>query len=275
MATGTTKLSNLVNPQVMADMISEDLDKKIKISPLATIDTTLQGQAGDTITVPKYAYIGEAEDVAEGVAIGTTVLTASSTTAKVKKAAKAIEITDESMLSGYGDPIGEAKNQLQLSVAGKVDTDCMEALRGATLKYDGVASVISYDGIVSAVDLFEEEDQEPKVIFVHPKQLTQLRKDADFKDINKYPLQTVMTGVIGEIAGCQVVPSKRVALNTAETGYECPIVKEKALTIYLKRGVEIETDRDILKKTTVISVDEHYTAVLSNESKTVLATFKK
>ena len=275
MAAGTTKLANLVNPQVMADMISADLDKKIKISPLAVIDTTLQGQAGDTITVPKYTYIGEAEDVAEGVAIGTTVLTASTTTAKVKKAGKAVELTDESVLSGYGDPIGEANTQLQNAVAGKVDTDCMEALRKATLKYDGIAGAISYDGVVSAVDLFEEEDQESKVLFVHPKQLTQLRKDADFKDINKYPLQTVMTGVIGEIAGCQVVPSKRVAENEAATGYECPIVKEGALTIYLKRGVEVETDRDILKKTTVISVDEHYTAVLSNESKVVLATFKK
>lgn len=275
MATGTTKIANLINPQVMADMISAELPKKIKISPLAIIDDTLQGQAGDTITVPKYAYIGEAEDVAEGVAMGTTVLTASSTSAKVKKAGKAVELTDESVLSGYGDPVGEANTQLQNAVAGKVDTDCMSALRKATLKYDGVAGAISYDGVVSAVDLFEEEDQEPKVIFVHPKQVTQLRKDADFKDINKYPLQTVMTGVIGEVAGCQVVPSKRVALNTGGTGYECPIVKQGALTIYMKRGVEVETDRDILKKTTVISVDEHYTAVLSNESKVVLATFKK
>lgn len=275
MATGTTKITNLVNPQVMADMISYELEKKIKISPLATIDTTLQGQAGDTITVPKYAYIGEAEDVAEGVAMGTTVLTASSTQAKIKKAGKAVELTDESILSGYGDPLGEANSQLKLSIAGKVDSDCMTALRGATLRYDGVANVISYDGIVSAVDLFEEEDQETKVMFIHPKQITQLRKDADFKDINKYPLQTVMTGVIGEIAGCQIVPSKRVNENSDGTGYECPVVKTGALTIYLKRGVEVETDRDILKKTTVVSVDEHFVAVLSNESKVVLATFKK
>ena len=74
--------------------------------------------------------------------------------------------------------------------------------------------------------------------------------------------------------------------------YACPIVivstedpneaadadgvseEEAALTIYMKRDVEIESDRDILAKTTVISADEHYTAVLSNESKVVLAKFK-
>ena len=47
-----------------------------------------------------------------------------------------------------------------------------------------------------------------------------------------------------------------------------------ALTIYMKRNVEVETDRDILAKTTVISADEHYGVALSNESKVVVATFK-
>lgn len=50
-----TKLANLVNPEVMADMISAKLPKKIKFSPIAKIDNTLSGQPGNTITVPKYA----------------------------------------------------------------------------------------------------------------------------------------------------------------------------------------------------------------------------
>ena len=107
-----TKLANLVDPEVMADMVSATLPKKIKFTPIAHIDTTLVGQPGDTITVPKYAYIGDAEDIAEGVAMGTTVLTASTTKATVKKAGKGVEITDESVLSGYGDPLGNATDQL-------------------------------------------------------------------------------------------------------------------------------------------------------------------
>lgn len=274
-----TKLANLVNPQVMADMISAGLPAKIKFTPLAKVDNTLAARPGNTITVPKYAYIGEAEDVAEGVAMGTTVLTASTTEATVKKAGKAVELTDEAVLSGYGDPVGEATNQLKMSVADKVDSDCYTALKGASLVYDGSAGVISYEGVVKAVDLFEEESDNAKVMLVHPKQITALRLDADFKDINKYPLQTVMTGVIGEIAGCQVVASKKVALEGGN--YICPIIitggednEQPALTLYMKRDVELETDRDILAKTTVISVDEHYTAVLSNEAKVVVAKFK-
>lgn len=294
---GMTKLSNLVNPQVMADMVSATLPKKIKFSPFAKVDTSLAGQPGDTITVPKYAYIGDAEDVAEGVAIGTVVLTASTTTAQVKKAAKAVEITDEAALSGYGDPVGEAANQLTMAIAAKVDNDCYEALKGATLQYDGSAKIISYEGIVDAVDKLGDETDAGvnKIIFVHPSQVTQLRKDPNFLDINKYPITNgvIMSGTIGSIAGCRVVKSKKVSLDAGNAYYLNPIMVDdsadpnedpaadktatvsSALTIYLKRDVNTETDRDILKKTTVLSADEHYTAVLSNESKVVLAKFKK
>jgi hypothetical protein len=51
-------------------------------------------------------------------------------------------------------------------------------------------------------------------------------------------------------------------------------VSAPALTIYLKRDAATESDRDILAKTTVISADEHYVAVLSNDSKVVLAMYK-
>ena len=280
-----TKLTNLINPEVMGQMISASLPNAIKFSPIAKIDTTLVARPGNTITVPKFKYIGDAEDVAEGVAMGTVVLTATSTEATVKKAGKAVELTDESVLSGYGDPVGETTKQIKVAIAAKIDNDCLEALAKTTLTVDETAGVISYDGVVRAVDKFEEEDMSPKLLFIHPKQVTQLRLDPDFKDINKYPLQTVMTGVIGEIAGCQVIPSRKIKLNSASTGYENYIVKTStdeageevtpALTIYLKRNVELEDDRDILAKTTVISADEHYVAHLSNESKVLKVTFKK
>ncbi|MDQ0150572.1 N4-gp56 family major capsid protein [Eubacterium multiforme] len=289
MATGTTKLENLIDPQVMADMIDGQIGKKIVVTPFAKIDTTLQGKPGDTITVPAYAYIGDAEDVAEGVEAGTTVLTASTTKAKVKKAMKAVEITDEALLSGYGDPLGQATGQLSKSLASKVDNDCMSALLGVkTLVYDGSASKISYNGIVDAIDLFDEEVSSKKVMFVNPKQITTLRKDPDFIDVNKYGNKVMMTGEIGSIAGASVVPSKKVVLDSTSAFYSCPIVvleenseaniqnqEVPALTIYLKRNVNLEKERNTLGRKTILSVDEFYTAVVSNPSKVVLAKFKK
>ena len=285
MANQTTMIADLINPHVMADMISAKIASKIVVAPFAKIDNTLVGVPGDTITVPQYAYIGDAEDIAEGVAAETVKLTASTTTAKVKKAMKAVELTDEAVLSGYGNPVGETNNQLAKAIASKVDVDAMAALQGAQLIYDGSASAIKYSGIVDAIDLFDEEVNTDKVIFVHPKQVTQLRKDSDFISADKYPGNVVMTGEIGMIANCRVVPSKKVPLDEGGANYMCPIVKlngdaetedeAAALTIYLKRDTNVETDRVSLARKTDISVDKHYTVALSNTSKVVLAKFKK
>lgn len=264
-----TKLANLVNPEVMADMIRAELPKKIKVSPLAVIDNTLAGRPGDTITVPKFGYIGDAKDVEEGVAITIAQMSKSTTTAKVKKAGIGVELTDEAVLSGYGDPVGEANRQLLMSIASKIDTDAMTALGTASMSHDisGQSKIISYEAVVDAIDKFEEEDYEAKVIFVHPKQVTQLRKDPNFLSLDKYPVPVIMNGVIGTVAGCQVVVSKRV--DSSSSKYVNPIVKAGALTIYMKRNAMVETDRDILKKTTVITADEHYTVALSDDSKVV------
>jgi len=282
MANQTTMIADLINPQVMADMISAKVPAKLVVAPFAKVDTTLAGIPGNTITVPQYAYIGDAEDIAEGIAAETVKLATSTTEVTVKKAMKAVELTDEAVLSGYGNPVGETNNQLAKAIASKVDSDAMTALQGAQLVYDGSAAVIKYTGVVDAIDLFDEEVNTEKVIFVHPKQVTQLRKDADFISADKYTGDVVMTGEIGRIANCRVVPSKKVPL--AEGVYACPIVKlnndaeteedAAALTIYLKRDTNVETDRVSLSRKTDISVDKHYAVALSNTAKVVLAKFK-
>lgn len=283
MANETTKLADLINPEVMADMISAKVEKKIVVAPFAKVDTTLVGVPGNTITVPKYGYIGDAEDVAEGIACGTVKLSTDSTTATVKKAMKAVDLTDEAVLSGYGNPVGETNNQLAKAIAAKVDSDALEALMGAKLIYDGKSAVISYEGVVNAIDVFDEEVNSEKVIFVNPKQVTQLRKDPDFISADKYTGQVVMTGEIGMIANCRIVPTKKVVLDGTRKFYRCPIVKlnndtdseedAAAITVYLKRDTNVETERDTLMRTTTISVDKHYTVALTNESKVVLANF--
>lgn len=290
MANQTTKIADLINPQVMADMISAKIQKKIVVAPFAKIDTTLVGVPGNTITVPKYGYIGDAEDVAEGVAAGTVKLSTSSTTVTVKKAMKAVELTDEAILSGYGNPVGETNNQLAKAVAAKVDNDAMDALQEATLIYDGSAAGISYNAIVDAVDLFDEEVNSEKVMFINPKQVTVLRKDSNFISADKYTGQVILTGEIGMIANCRIVPSKKVPVvkvgdSTKVDCYACPIVKlnsdaeteddAAALTIYLKKDTSVETERNTLARLTDVSVDKHYAAALTNESKVVLAKIKK
>lgn len=276
-----TTISEMVNPKVMADMISAKISQKIVVAPFAKVDDSLMGVAGDTIVVPQYSYIGDAADVAEGNEVETTKLVTTTTEATIKKAMKAVELSDEAVLSGYGNPVGETNNQLAASIAAKVDSDAMQALLSATVTYTA-NDIISYDSIVDAIDKFGEESGSKKVMFVHPSQLTQLRHDADFISSEKYTGDVLITGEVGMIANTRIVPSKKVPLSGGV--YTCPIVKIEedaetedetpALTIYLKRDTNVETERHSLKRVTDISVDKFYTVVLSNEAKVVLAKFK-
>lgn len=294
MATNTTKLTNLVDPQVMADMISATLPYQLRFSKIASIDNTLQNRAGDTLSVPKFGYVGAAADVSEGTAMNLSQMSTTTDTVTVKKIGKAIELTEEAIISGHGDVLGEAAKQIGMALAQKVDADCQAALEGATTVYKNTTANISYAGVVNALDLFADEQDTQKIMFVHPSQVTQLRLDTNFIDYNKYPQQVMFTGEIGQIAGVRVVKSKAVT-KTAVDSVQCyinPIVvteardpkeavtedkfanSNPALTIYMKKGVALKTDEDILASTIVLAATEHYVASLSNDSKVVVAKFK-
>ena len=281
-ATGMTKMAQMIDPEVMAPMISAKIEKAIVATPFAKIDTTLAGQAGDTITVPKYIYIGDAEDLAEGVNADKTQLTTTSANYKVKKAVKQVELTDEAVLSGYGNPVGETNSQLAKSIASKIDNDVMDALKGAQVGYNGSDDGISYNEVVNAIDILREEENVPKVMFIHPAQVSALRKDANFISNDKYPNNVIMKGEIGMIANTRIVATKK-AVNDAKTYFYNPIVElnpesqtgdeVSAVTIFLKRDTNVETQRELNNYTTLIGADKHYVVGLTDESKVVVAKF--
>ena len=47
-----TKISDIINPEVMANVIEAKIEAQCKITPYAHVNTDLQGVPGDTLTVP-------------------------------------------------------------------------------------------------------------------------------------------------------------------------------------------------------------------------------
>ena len=213
-----TKLNNLINPEVMGAMIGAKIDAQLKLTPYAKVDTTLVGVPGDTKTVPSWNYIGDAENVAEGAEVGLSTLTASSTTFTIKKAMKAVGITQEAVNSGLGNPIAQAETQLAKAIAGKVDNDVLDAVyTGKNVYAASALAAIAYGGLVDAIAKFEdEEDGIDKVIFIHPAQEATLLKDSDFLSADKFTAGVAVNGAIGKIAGAWVKKSKKVRLVTHE-----------------------------------------------------------
>lgn len=291
MASTVTKKADIIIPQVMGEMIGAKIEALAKITPYAKVDTTLVGVPGDTKTVPSWNYIGDAVDVAEGGEVETTKLTASSTTFTIKKAMKSVAITQESVNSGMGDPIGQAETQLAKSIVGKVDNDLMAAAYTSTNTYTAGA-IIGYAPIVAAVCQFEdEEDGIDKVMFIHPNQEAQLLVDPDFLSADKFAAGVAVNGAIGKIAGCWVKKSKKVKTtgSGAATVYECPIIKLEpdspeteytenelaALTIFLKAETKVDAEWFPKKQQTDVTACKYYGVALTNAAKVIVAKFLK
>lgn len=210
-----TKTTTLVNgdvfdPQVVSDMINAKVKKKAVMTGYIKVDTTLEGAPGSTVTVPKWGYIGAAADYAEGETIDTTKMAFTTSQYKIKKIGKGVRLTDEAQLSGYGDPMGTATNQVALSISEKLDNDRVAVLYESKNAVDATAAALKYSAIVDGVDAFGEEEDSRKVILIHSKQKTQLRKDSDFLSADKYESGVLASGAIGRIAGCDVVVSNKV-----------------------------------------------------------------
>lgn len=275
-----TKIENIINPEVMADMISAELPNALQVSKLYKVDRTLTGKAGNTITVPQWAYIGAADDLAEGVEGEVTQMTATDKDYTVKKAVKNVELTDEALLSGYGDPKGEAVRQLKLAIADKVDNDGIALLKaitsgdGGALYVQSEATALTYDVVCEALDKFSDEEQGgDKILLVDAQGIKDLRKDTHFFD--KYSdtgVAMMASGVIGRIAGCEVVISNK--LNPQDgTKHKAFVMKPSAITAFIKRDVTVETSRNILAKTTTISADEHYVCAIEDMTKLVVVEY--
>ena len=271
-----TKIAQLVNPEVMADMVSAKLPKMIKFTPLAYVERELVGQPGNTITVPKWEMSADAKDIAEGEAIVPDQLTTAKSTMTIKKAGKGIELTDEAILSGYGDPIGQATHQIALAIANKVDNDLIvEAKKATQFVAEAPTTGAALD---KALAVFADEEDARYVALVNPEDAIALRADTAKEWVrgSEIGADIVISGTFGEAHGVQIVRSKKVdkgkgflvKVSAVETDTD-DVAKYGAFVINLKRDVAIETDRDILKKTTVITGDEHYGVYLYDPTKVV------
>lgn len=263
-----TKLANLVDPEVMAPIISAQLPKAIKFGGIAPIDSTLEGQPGSTITVPRYKYIGDATDVAEGAAIDYTALTTETDQWAIKKAGKGVKITDEAALSGYGDPEGEAQRQIRMSIASKIDNDILETAQTATLTVQAAVDLDLIDKLestfVDAPDNFEDVDT-TGVLFLSYKDAAKLRKEAaqNWTRASELGDNILISGAFGEVLGWEVVRSQKIADGTGIA------VKSGALKTFVKRGLLAERERDMDHKLTKFNADQHYSVALVDESRIV------
>lgn len=260
-----TLLENLLDPQVVADYIDQKLIDAIRFSPLARVDYTLVGRPGDQVTLPFYRFAGAAEAVNEGEDIPIARISQGTKTVTITKVGRAIEFTDEALLSGYNNDIAEeAAKQVVMAVNDKIEADLITAMgTGATMTHTINTAAQGYDpaeSIADALTKFGEDIDGQKVIVIPPEFYADLRKSRYWIPNTEIGANAIIRGTIGMVHGCQVVPSNRLtdAYGTGGSGSggaaakQAYIVKPGALAIFMKRDTLVEFDRDKLCQTNFI-----------------------
>ena len=267
----TTKIADLVNPEVMADMINAELEAKLRATQFYKVDRTLTGRAGDTITVPTWKYIGPADTVPEAAPARIVRMETSMVSYTVKKAVIAVELTDEAVLSGHGDPLGEATRQLRMSIQDKMDWDGVELLQGINETNGNVLklkdNLIQYENVIDALHLLERDNEEQSIkcfLMAHHETVKAIRKSPQFLDVGgSLRDSTLQSGTVGTLAGAQIIISNKLTEN------EAYLLTPLCLTAFMKRDIIVGSEYDLIHSMTRIASNCHYVIAIEYYDKLV------
>lgn len=265
-----TNLANLINPQVFADLIAAKFPGKLVVGQFADMGNTLENQPGDTITFPAWNALTEMAELTESVAMGTEALGQTSTTATVKEFGKAVEVSDKALLSGLGDPLGQAAEQFAILAARRIDKSLIDiavsTVGTSPLQVTSNSTNLTTTVLVNAIAQFGDiEPDEFDGLVIHSRQRADMLKDSNFIDASKLGGDGVLRrGQIGSLYGVPVFTSDRVTTVDIDAGapvdlrYQALLLKKGALGLVYKRRPIVESDRDILKRTNVLTTNVHY-----------------
>lgn len=296
MADDITTSADLIVPEVWADAVGPTILGKAVMAPLADQDDQLVGQPGDSVTFPKFGYIGDAEDLTEGVAMEADGLTMTDSRAVIKEVGKLVKLTDTATLTALGNPNSQARVQIALSVARKIDADLIAAAVYTHTNGGGgdeepttaplsiaTTGPFSWNLYTRALALLGDsyDQDEIAALVIHSAQHAQLMNDANFLSADKFgPNAVIQRGQVGAIGRVPVIMSDRVPLVTdvdAGTGGNQPgakalIIMKGALALKYKRRPIVETDRDIAARMNYIATNAHYAVKRVNDLGVIAVT---
>jgi len=268
--TGTTDTTDVqaIIPQVMADSIAQKMGKLIRFAPLAMVDTRLVGSAGSSITLPTWAYIGDANIVDEGGTVTREEIKASSKSFVIHKIAKDIQVTDEAEGATNGAVLNEIDGQLAVSIAQTVDKSVVEVLRaGATANEINKKTVELTQAGLAQLRVAFGEDIEDTVLVIASVDYGKILAMKEFVAVLQG--QAFMAGHVGHVMGLNIVISDRLNEN------ESFLVRAGGLAISYKRQVHFEVERLAQQRSNAYCADLHYVTYIRDASKLQGVTFKE
>lgn len=276
-------MANTINkqvivPEVYAQLVREKIAGKCKVAQFMVTLGDLHGKVGETLTMPKWGYIGDAVDWDINTPMDKTQMKQTSTTATIKAVqAPAVEVSDYDNEVELGNAIEEASNQQALGVARKYDTDAIACALESPLKYQlATKNEITQTELIAMLGLYgdDRDSADFDAIVVHssfaPSFYTMdmfvkrdLTMTADGNGI-------AVNGCIGTFLNIPVVLSDRCYDATNQEGFVL-MMKKGAISIIPKEEPFAETARDASIRKTTIYLSQFYAMALTDDEAVVFA----
>ena len=259
-------MANTVFPNRVIEAKAKDiLTTQINARSMMTIDTSLTQNAGMVKTINTYTYTGTAEEVSAGS--GNSTRGSIAYVGKdytVKMVQQAFDYLDEDFMK---DPVivdFGIKGATSV-MTNKMTSDFYSALatkNGATELVTGITfakgKALSYDVIVDAISELNLEDESKIFIVIPNAWKASLRKDADYKSAQMG--EVIYNGQVGTVCGIPVIATKALT----DKAY---VMTNEAVTLFLKKDVEVEQDRDADKRKNSVYLRDCYVCALTDATK--------
>ena len=263
-----TTTSNVIIPEVLAAMIAAEIPGQLALagSDAVTVLDNLKGGPGNTIKIPRWGTIGDFTEVAEGNAMPVVNIAATAATATVKKFARGVEVTDEALLASYDDPLKEVARQFARYAARAADRALITAAETSTLLHTA-SGTITLNDIVDAIGKWNDASVNISGLVVHSKVYRDLIKLAEFKTLTQKADSVIEKGVVGMVYGVPIRVSDAITTVAGSPNtYRNLLLKKGALGLWYQRNMNVETERDTIKRTTVITADSIFATAMFQDN---------
>ncbi len=250
---------------VLENEIEDQYNSKLDLVRFCTVDNSLVGVAGDTKKINVYRATNGTEKLEMGEG-NTKNIEVSYTPEQytIQLAQNRFPYYDEEvMVDPMVVPVG--LGHMATDMFNTTQADIFAEFNKATLRvYTGAANKpIGFDSFVDAVALLNLENLEGVEIFafVNPTEMANLRKS--LKDDLKYVEAFVRSGYVGTVAGVNIYTKRDAVTGTIVLG------TKEAVTLFNKKGVEVEQERNANVRLNEIYSRKYYLAALTDATKAV------
>ena len=244
---------------VLENRIEDMLITGVDMNAYMTVDYSLTEEAGMKKIIHVYTATGNVEELAMGEG-NTQAITVGHDEVEYE-----VGVTqgwfsyydEEQMKDPMVVEVGLRKTSANMT--NDLTTKVIAELGKATLEVPNFAW--DFDGVVDAIALLNTEDEAGLFMLINPAEKAEFRKN--LKDDLKYSEGFVRKGYIGSVAGVPVIVSKAVPAG------EAYLATKEAVTCFVKKGVEIEQERDANKRKNDIYARKVMLVALTDASQAV------